>query len=86
MSIEHFHMRVFPRTIEHLGIKMYATFPIALAELIANAYDAEATRVDIEISTADPKKIVVRDNGIGMSPEEVNDKFLMIGRNPKFSF
>lgn len=81
MSIEHFHMRVFPRTIEHLGIKMYATFPIALAELIANAYDAEATRVDIEISTADPKKIVVRDNGIGMSPEEVNDKFLMIGRN-----
>lgn len=81
MTIENFQMKVFPKTIEHLGIKMYATFPIALAELIANAYDAEATRVDIEISTEEPRKIVVRDNGKGMSPEEVNDKFLLIGRN-----
>lgn len=81
MTIETFKMTVYPKTIEHLGIKMYATFPIALAELIANAYDAEATRVDIKIVTTGEKSIQVIDDGVGMTPEEVNSKFLVIGRN-----
>lgn len=81
MPIETFKMTVYPKTIEHLGIKMYATFPIALAELIANAYDAEANRVDIKIVTTGEKSIQVIDDGIGMTPEEVNSKFLVIGRN-----
>ena len=79
--LDKFKMTVYPRTIEHLGIKMYATFPIALAELIANAYDAEATQVHINIKTTDTKVIQVIDNGIGMTAEDVNDKFLVIGRD-----
>ena len=35
------------RTIEHLGIQMYKTLPPVLSEMISNAYDADATIVDI---------------------------------------
>lgn len=68
-------------TIKHLGVKMYSNLPPALAELIANAYDACAKRVDVHFYDADEKRIVVKDDGIGMSFEEVNKYFLKIGRN-----
>lgn len=71
-----------PRTIEHLGVKMYSRIPSAIAELIANAYDAAATQVDINLyDIQDGKSIEVVDNGWGMGFDEVNDKFLRIGRN-----
>lgn len=35
---ENLQLRFDPRTIEHLGIKMYSQLPYALAELVANAY------------------------------------------------
>ena len=71
-----------PSTIEHLGIKMYSQLPQALAELVANAYDADASevRIDLYDNDVENKKIVVTDNGIGMSFEDVKDKFLVIGR------
>lgn len=70
-----------PHTIEHLGIKMYSVLPNAVAELIANAYDAEATRVDIDLQDKEGRKsISVADNGVGMSFDEINEKFLRIGR------
>ncbi len=71
-----------PKTIEHLGIKMYSQLPNAVAELIANGYDACASEVFIHlIDNEEGKKIIVSDNGDGMSFEEVNNKFLVIGRN-----
>lgn len=71
-----------PYTIEHLGIKMYSKIPNALAELIANAYDASAERVNVNLyDDGDEKRIVVSDDGYGMSFDEINDKFLRIGRN-----
>lgn len=71
-----------PRTIEHLGIKMYSQLPYALAELVANAYDASAENVSVKLydSNLNNKKIIVADDGEGMSFEEVRDKFLIIGR------
>ncbi len=68
-------------TIKHLGVKMYANMPPALAELIANAYDACATVVHVRLYDADEKKVIVEDNGVGMTFTEVNDYFLRIGRN-----
>lgn len=69
-----------PRTIEHLGVKMYSTLPPAIAELIANSYDACATEVTVKLND-DPKKIEVIDNGSGMTFDEINTNFLRIGRN-----
>lgn len=75
-------LRFDPHTIEHLGIKMYSQLPHALAELVANAYDAASTNVSIHLSDSDPlnKTITVIDNGDGMSYEEVQENFLIIGR------
>ncbi len=72
-----------PRTIEHLGVRMYSTLPPALAELISNSYDADAECIIVSLSSeaGHPKSITVKDDGCGMSLEELNAKFLTIGRN-----
>ncbi|CAC9621903.1 hypothetical protein [uncultured Gammaproteobacteria bacterium] len=69
-----------PQTIEHLGVKMYSTLPPVLAELISNAYDADAEKVSIEFQN-DPKSIVITDDGNGMSYDELNNSYLVIGRD-----
>lgn len=78
---EQLSMRFDPRTIEHLGIQMYSTLPPVIGELVSNAYDAEATSVNIYLFDEAEKKIIVEDSGHGMSFEQVNDNFLLIGRN-----
>lgn len=76
-------MRFDPQTVRHLGLKMYSQLPAALAEIISNSYDAYATEVLIELksSAEKPESILVSDNGIGLSLQDINDKFLVIGRN-----
>ena len=71
-----------PNTIQHLGIKMYSHLPDAIAELVANAYDACSPEVEIKLyDNGQEKSIVVKDRGIGMSYDELNSQFLIIGRN-----
>ncbi len=70
-----------PNTIQHLGIHLYSTFPPVLLELIANSYDADAEKVLIKIEEGPKKTVVIQDDGDGMTFEEINDKFLRIGRN-----
>ncbi len=75
-----------PQTIEHLGVKMYSQLPNAIAELIANSYDAESPEVHIILTdTIQEKSIAVVDTGIGMSFSEINDNFLRIGRKRRDS-
>lgn len=70
-----------PHTIEHLGVKMYSNIPNAIAELIANAYDADAHHVQINLfDKAGEKRIEVTDDGEGMNFNEINEQFLRIGR------
>ena len=80
MSLE---LKFDPRTIEHLGVKMYSTLPPALAELISNAYDADSPNVVVEFTEIKntPKSIVIKDEGDGMSLDDIQNKFLVIGRN-----
>lgn len=78
-----YELKFDPRTIEHLGVKMYSTLPPALAELISNAYDADADEVEVLFheQNGSPVSITVKDNGYGMSSVDIQDKFLIIGRN-----
>lgn len=70
-----------PHTIEHLGVKMYSVLPNAIAELIANAYDAEAKVVNVVLKEDETgKSISVIDDGVGMTFEDINNNFLRIGR------
>ncbi|MCY4000864.1 MAG: ATP-binding protein [Bacteroidetes bacterium] len=75
----------FPgRVIEHLGIQMYQSPVNAIAELVANAWDADATTVDIELPQAstDPEAVFqILDNGIGMKFDDCQDFFLAVGCN-----
>lgn len=67
-------------TIDHLGIKLYSSFPPVIAELISNSYDADAENVDVEIDYI-TKSVKVIDDGHGMTHDELNNSFLVIGRN-----
>jgi uncharacterized protein (TIGR02391 family) len=70
-----------PNTIEHLGVRMYSTIPPVVSELIANAYDADAKKIEVKLYDSGDKKIVVTDTGHGMSFDDINNHFLRIGRN-----
>lgn len=78
-----FEMKFDPSTIEHLGVKMYSTLPPALAELISNAYDADASTVNLKFNEVGgkPASIYVVDNGDGMDAADIQGRFLVIGRN-----
>jgi hypothetical protein len=76
-----------PQTIKHLGLRMYSTLPPAIAELISNAYDADASRVVIRLNEGDNQQrtIEIIDDGESLSYDEINEKFLVIGRNRRLS-
>ena len=72
-------------TIDHLGVKLYSTIPPMIAELISNAWDADAHNVYLYFDDNNPKSITVKDDGIGMDFDELNEKFLKIGRNRRIA-
>lgn len=62
--------------LNHLGINLYSNIPAVLSEVVANAWDADATDVNI---TIEEDKIIIEDNGIGMSEHDLNEKYLKVG-------
>ena len=87
-------MRISRLTIDKLGIQMYDRVSAVLAELIANAYDADAEQVRITLPFGQYLarkvrghiedqgfEIVIEDDGNGMTAHEVNDYYLNVGYN-----
>jgi len=71
-----------PNTIEHLGVSLYSKLPSVLSELISNSWDADADNITINfIDDGSKKEIEYYDDGNGMNFDELNEKFLLIGRN-----
>ena len=72
-------------TIKHLGLQMYSTLPPIIGELVANAWDANATKVEITIPEGQineqTSEIIIKDNGFGMSDQDIRSKYLIIGRD-----
>ena len=71
------------RVIDHLGIQMYQSPVAAIAELVANAWDADAENVWITLPRQLDRnaEIVIKDDGIGMTFKECEDKYLNVGWN-----
>lgn len=71
-------MTISLNVLEHLGINLYSNAPAVLSEIIANAWDADASQVhanwDRQAGT-----IIIQDDGIGMTPAEINERFLTMG-------
>lgn len=62
--------------LNHLGLNLYSNAAAALSEAVANAWDADAGRVEIIL---EDDEILINDNGVGMTVDEVNKKFLAVG-------
>ena len=78
-------MRFDVGTIKHLGLQMYSTLPPVISELVANGWDANATCVEIDIPgtplDVDSSEIIILDNGIGMSDDDIREKYVVTGRD-----
>lgn len=79
MTNEPLTLKFDPQTVDHLGSRMYSHLPNAIAELVANAYDADAHHVIVKVD--ENQSISVIDDGHGMSRSDIADKYLHIGRN-----
>lgn len=73
------------RVIEHLGIDMYQSPVAAIAELVSNAWDADASAVNIELpkSLGPDAMIRIKDDGLGMTFEECQARYLKVGFNKR---
>ena len=93
-SSKKYTMRISRLTIDKLGIQMYDRVSAVLAELIANAYDADAENVKIALPFGkylarkvegqiedQGFEIIIEDDGCGMTAQEVNKYYLNVGYN-----
>jgi hypothetical protein len=85
-SVEHpeLEMTFDINILEHLGLKMYTSLPAVVAEFVANSWDAGARVIKVMVpqtATITPNSTVsIEDNGCGLTVDEVNKKFLVVGR------
>lgn len=63
-----------------LGSQLISDKFTAIIELVKNSYDANATEVKIDFFK---NKITIKDNGLGMSKEDISSKWMKIGTNNK---
>src|SRR5437868_5516823 len=70
------------RTVDMLGRQQIAGAATAISELFKNAHDAYANRVEADYYR--PQSLfVLRDDGIGMTPDEFQDRWLTLGTDSK---
>jgi len=78
MAESPYKMTVDLNVLDHLGINLYSNIAAVLTEAVANAWDADASLVEIKIDP-DNKWIEIVDDGIGMTINDVNEKYLRVG-------
>ncbi|GAA0479242.1 hypothetical protein GCM10009096_21610 [Parasphingorhabdus litoris] len=77
------HLKFHGRIIDSLGIQMYQSPVAAIAELVANAWDADAEVVEISLpkSLSSGSRFTIKDTGHGMTFDECQENYLNVGRN-----
>ena len=73
-----YEMSISLSVLDHLGLNLYSNTPAVISEVIANAWDADATRVEVMIDI-DEATITVTDNGHGMNVDDINKRYLRVG-------
>jgi HSP90 family molecular chaperone len=61
-----------------IGRELFRSEELAILELVKNAYDSGATRVEVSIqppSERTPSEIVIKDNGSGMTLDKFRNTF-----------
>lgn len=88
---QQYRMKIGMQVLEHLGLNLYSNTPAVISEAVANSWDADATKVEIKLDTVN-KIITIYDDGSGMSADDINKKYLLVGykkrseyaKTPKF--
>lgn len=71
--------------LPELSAQTYSSFYRALREVVLNAIDAGASRIDIDFSHVESdNELVITDNGRGMTIDEFSKNFMSVGGSPKF--
>ena len=73
-----YQMTLSLNILKHLGIGLYSNMAAVLSEAVANAWDADAENVWISID-AGCGKVTIQDDGHGMTVEDANEKYLLVG-------
>ncbi|RUO38137.1 ATP-binding protein [Aliidiomarina shirensis] len=73
-----YEMTVDLNVLDHLGINLYSNIAAVITESVANAWDADAELIEINIDKENDL-ITIKDNGIGMSISDMNQKYLRVG-------
>jgi hypothetical protein len=89
---------VATRMLDHIGVNMYSKYPKAIAELVVNGYDADATYVTVDIKRALKNRqagstdmfgantdgiITIEDNGEGMNEQDIREGYMFLGSGQK---
>jgi len=95
-GVEPYQMRISRMTVDKLCIGLYDQVSAVVAELIANAYDADAENVSVKVplntllewrnsETHEIEEfehvIEIKDDGHGMTPSDANEHFLWVGKD-----
>lgn len=73
-----YRMTLSLNVLNHLGINLYSNLPAVLSEAVANAWDADATSLEVTIDP-ETETMVITDNGIGMTRRDINGRYLNVG-------
>lgn len=74
--------KVRARTVDMLGRQQIAGIPTAISELFKNAHDAYARNVEVDYFRED-RLFVLRDDGLGMTREDFEQRWLTLGTESK---
>ena len=79
------HLRFSTEIVKRLGEELNPTLDKGVLELVKNSYDADATDCHIQLLGTDQPggKVIVEDNGHGMTSDEIADGWLVLGRSSK---
>ena len=78
-------LRFSTEIVRRLGEELNPTLDKGILELVKNAYDADATECRVELRNTDRPdgKIIVEDNGAGMTPDQIESGWLVLGSSSK---
>ena len=80
-------LRFSTEIVRRLGEELNPSLDKGVIELVKNAYDADATECRVELMNAEKPggSVVISDNGDGMTVDEIENGWLVLGRSTKSS-
>jgi Histidine kinase-, DNA gyrase B-, and HSP90-like ATPase len=85
MSITTHNIKAKSHILKLLGDELIGSDSLAIFELVKNAYDADAENVNVlfENLNSENQRIIIEDDGHGMTPKIIQDVWLTIGTDFK---